>query len=233
MFEVSQYRLWTSVNLRSAGAADPPGLSVAGRDGTFSGRGAPPGTSSGCAARAGPGSNSGPASSAAPRKSAARCSTPARASGPSNSWRTTPNANSCSRSLPRPRSTFTPACSAMPAAACSSAVFPIPAGPPMITSPPAPPPACRIASCIRRSSGSRSSSMSVRRPSTNPVSPPGRPHAAPSSIGKFTASLMVCTYPRNRFQPRKCRHPSASRPCGRSKLSAGRTATRPLGLIIG
>ncbi len=176
------------MNLRSAGACgirpvddprpvgaprvagDPMRAPVAGRE-----RGPSPVPSG----SAGPGSNSCRASAAAPCRSAARPSGPARASGASNSWRTTPNPNSCSRSLPRARRTRTPARSAMSPAACNSAVFPMPAGPPITTSPPAPVPAWRIASCIRRSSGSRSSNMSVRRPSTNPVFPPGQRQTQP------------------------------------------------------
>ena len=102
----------------------------------------------------------------------------------------------------------------------------------------------RIASCIRCSSGSRSSSVSVRRAFTNP----------------FLPRVSITRHPRPRqvYRARRRRtsvwnrshrssgepvvrgrtnaeygYPSESRPCGRSKLSAGRTATSPLGLIIG
>ena len=102
-----------------------------------------------------------PRSAAAPPlawSSSERSSSDASASAGSNSWRTTPNANSRSSSAPRDRSTRIPWSTAVVRAAASNAVFPIPAGPSTTKNLPPPAHASASADSIRASSCRRSSS---------------------------------------------------------------------------
>jgi hypothetical protein len=72
--------------------------------------------------------NKGSASPAASAVSSARSSAEARASSGSNSWRTTPKANSCSSSPARAASTSRPAVRAAARATPTRRVLPMPAG---------------------------------------------------------------------------------------------------------
>ena len=133
-----------------------------------------------------------------------------------------------------------PARSAIWPAACRSAVFPIPAGPPITKARPPQCPRGGSPPAVRRSSGSRSSNMSVRRLSTNPVFPPGQRQTQPpcpagvycargdrrGSRGTGPTAVRAAT-------SEEVGQRSDSRPWGASKRSAGHTATSPLGLIIG
>ena len=102
--------------------------------------------------------------------SSARSSSEASASGGSNSWRTTPNAKSRSSSVPpRARSTRIPSSAAVPRAAASSAVLPIPAGPRRRRTLPRPVRACASADLDARQLLARSRSA--------PAASPGRARA--------------------------------------------------------
>src|SRR5580765_2326861 len=153
--------------------------------------------------------------------SSVRSSSEAFASGESNNWRTTPNAKSRSSSVPRDRSTSIPSSAAVPRAAASSAVLPIPAGPSITRNLPRPD---RASS----SADSRWASSSFRSRSVAQASSPGRAGASETATVNVSRPYGALKRPKRYPPSRKRISDRSPRACARPTTHiAGKTGGEP------